>query len=149
MYDKWSVLRVETVINNPADFRVLRFEKDRRGRKHGRWMRMGKGIHNIPRYVQIGQAANRRSLDALAEVKPSGRAIAELDALCRGRVTDGRRHGRLNPVGPKDSQIFVAVLAGEHAIKGSRLYRVTARGHRVMSAALRFRVQTNPVKSAA
>jgi len=26
LYDKWSVLRVETVINNPADFRVLRFE---------------------------------------------------------------------------------------------------------------------------
>jgi hypothetical protein len=26
LYDKWSVLRVETVINNPADFRVFRFE---------------------------------------------------------------------------------------------------------------------------
>lgn len=185
MYDKWSVLRVETVINNPIDFRVLRFEKDKRGRMRGRWMRMGKGIHNLPRYFQVGQAANRRYLDALAEVKPSGKAIAELDALCRGRVTEGRRHGRLNPVGPQDCQLFLAVLAGEHAINGlrnrdlqarldpvpasspqearrrcnrvsrliaklrahgllgkvpgSRLYRVTPRGHRVMAAALRFR----------
>lgn len=60
LYDKWSVLRVETVINRPSDFRVLRFESDRRGRRCGRWVRMNKSVHNLWCYVQIGEATNRR-----------------------------------------------------------------------------------------
>jgi hypothetical protein len=195
MYDKWSVLRVETVINNPSDFRVLRFEKDEKGRPRGRWVPMGKGIQNLWRYLEVGEAANGRYLDALAEVKPSGRAIAELDSLCCGRVVDGKRHPRFNPVADADCRIFEAVLAGEHMIAGfrsrdlqarlyagpvhspgdarrrtqrvcrliaklrghglaakvpgSRLYRVTLKGHRVMAAALRFRHLEFPNAAAA
>jgi hypothetical protein len=185
MYDKWSVLRIETVINNPRDFTILRFETDRRGRKRGRWRRMGKGVKNLWRYLQIGEAANRRYLEALSQVQPTGKAVAELDRLCQSRVVDGRRHGKLNPVAAHDCHVFQAVMAGEQAISGfrnrdltarlfpvpckspeearqrcartsrliaklrghgllakvpgSRRYRVTLRGHRVMSAALRFR----------
>jgi hypothetical protein len=127
MYDKWSVLRIETVINNPIDFRVLRFEKDRRGRRRGRWMRMGKGLQNLPRYLQVGEGANHRYLAALAEVKPTRRTIAELDQLCRGRVVDGRRHPRLNPVAEHECQVFAATLAGEHAIHGFRNRDLQAR----------------------
>ncbi len=118
LYDKWSVLRVETVINNSADFRVLRFESDRRGRRRGRWMRMSKGIHNLWRYVQIGEATNRRYLDALAEVKPTGAAIAQLDSLCRQRVQLGQRFARFNPVSRTDTELFHAVLSGSHLING-------------------------------
>ncbi len=118
LYDKWSVLRVETVINNPADFRVLRFESDRRGRRRGRWMRMSKGIHNLWRYVQIGEATNRRYLDALAEVKPTGAAIAQLDSLCRPRVQLDQHFARFNPVSRADSELFQAVLSGSHLING-------------------------------
>jgi hypothetical protein len=185
MYDKWSVLRVETVINRPYYFKVLKFTTDRRGRKRGHWTPMNKGVRNLWRYLQIGEAANRRYLDALTPVKPTGQALAELDLLCRGRVVDGRRWPKLSPVSRADSEIFRAVLAGEHAIQGfrnrslqarlfssppsspedrrrrcarvsrliaklrghgliakvpgSRLYRPTDRGLRVMAAALRFR----------
>jgi hypothetical protein len=118
LYDKWSVLRVETVINNPSDFRVLRFENDRRGRRRGRWMRMGKGIHNLWRYVQIGEATNRRYLDALAEVKPTGRSLAQLDSLCHHRVLAGQHYARFNPVCRADSELFHAVLSGSHLING-------------------------------
>ena len=117
LYDKWSVLRVETVINNPSDFRVLRFEDDRRGHRRGRWMRMNKGIHNLWRYVQIGEATNRRYLDALAEVKPTAAAVAHLDSLCRPRVL-GQRFPRLNPVSRQDAELFHAVLSGSHLING-------------------------------
>lgn len=55
-YDKYSVLRVETTINNPRDFKVLRLVKDRRGRKHRRWVEMGKGVANLWRYLQIESA---------------------------------------------------------------------------------------------
>jgi hypothetical protein len=118
LYDKWSVLRIETVINNPADFRVLRFETDRRGRRRAHWMRMNKGICNLWRYVQIGEATNRRYLDALTEVRPTGAAVAQLDSLCRPRYQQGRRCARFNPVSRPDADLFQAVLAGAHVISG-------------------------------
>jgi hypothetical protein len=185
MYDKWSVLRVETVINYPKYFKVLKFEKDRKGRKRGHWTPMNKNVQNLWRYLELGEASNRRYLDALVTVRPTKRAIAELDVLCRGRTVQGKRWPKLNPVGPQECALFRAVLSGEHAIQGfrnrtlqyklfprpadtaaerlrrcgrisrliaklrghglvakvpgSRLYRTTPRGHRVMSAALRFR----------
>jgi hypothetical protein len=117
LYDKWSVLRVETVINHPSDFRVLRFESGRRGRR-GRWVRMNKNIHNLWRYVQIGEATNRRYLDALAEAKPTAAATAQLDSLCHPRSQHGRHYSRFNPVSRSDAELFRAVLAGEHLING-------------------------------
>lgn len=118
LYDKWSVLRVETVINNPADFRVLRFKDDRRGRRHGHWIRMNKGVHNLWRYVQIGEATNRRYLDALAEVQPTTTAILQLDSLCRPRLQHQQHFSRFNPVARGDSDLFQAVLSGGHLING-------------------------------
>jgi hypothetical protein len=118
LYDKWSILRVETVINNPTDFRVLRFETDRRGRRRGRWMRMNKGITNLWRYVQIGEATNQRYLDALAQITPSGPAIAQLDSLCRPRLHQGRRYARFNPISRADAELFHALLAGSDLING-------------------------------
>jgi hypothetical protein len=184
MYDKWSVLRIETVINNPRDFRVLRFKTVKRGKRRGHWVPMNKGIGNLWRYIQIGEGANHRYLEGLSAVRPTGRALAELDAVSRSRETQGKRYGRFNPVGASDRALFEAVMAGEHSIAGfrnkdlrarlfltpprsaaetdrrrartsrlirklrghglvakvpgSRLYRVTPRGHRVMSAAIEF-----------
>jgi hypothetical protein len=194
-YDKWSVLRVETVINQPYDFRTLRLKKDRRGRKRYRYVRMTKSLHNLWRYLQVGEAANRRYLNALAAARPTSHTIADLDTLCRGRVADGTRYPRINPVAPEQYQIFRAVLAGEFTIQGlrnhdlqarlytlpaktpaesksrcarvsriirklrghsllakvpgSRLYRVTQRGQRVMGLAIRFRQLEFPSAMAA
>jgi hypothetical protein len=117
LYDKWSVLRVETVINNPTDFRVPCFEWHR-GRRRAIWKPMRKGIHNLWRYVEIGQAINRRYLDALAEVKPTGEAVAQLDSLCQPRLLNGRQFSRFSPVARADSELFQAVLAGAHVVNG-------------------------------
>jgi hypothetical protein len=116
LYDKW--LRVETVINNPSDFRVLRFETDRRGHRRGRWMRMSKGVHNLWRYVQIGADTNRRYLDALAEAKPTAPAIAQLDSLCRPHLQNGHSYARFSPVSRADADLLQAVLSGAHLING-------------------------------
>jgi hypothetical protein len=156
---------------------------------------MTKGLHNLWRYLQVGESANRRYLNALAVVRPTSQTIADLDALCRGRVVDGTRYPKLNPVAPDQHQIFRAVLAGEFTIQGlrnhdlqaklyalpaktpteansrcarvsriirklrghgllakvpgSRLYRVTERGQRVMGAAIRFRQVEFPSAMAA
>jgi len=75
MYDKHgTVLRVETVINNPYEFKVRR-EGKRRGAWVLDWFPMAKGVGHLPRYLEVSRAANRRYLDALAIVdSPSRRS---------------------------------------------------------------------------
>ncbi|MDI6795081.1 MAG: hypothetical protein QME81_19810, partial [bacterium] len=81
MYDKSSVLRIETTINNSREFKVLKNEEDSR-----RWERMGKGVANFWRFYQVGVQANQRYLDALANIQLKGEAIQALDDLCRSHV---------------------------------------------------------------
>jgi hypothetical protein len=79
---------------------------------------MRKGIHNLWRYAQIGEAINRRYLDALAEVTPTADAVAQLDSLCRPRLLNGHQFSRFNPVARTDADSFQAVLSGAHLING-------------------------------
>jgi hypothetical protein len=130
VYDKVSVLRVETTINNPREFRVLRVFTDERGRRERRWTEMNKGVANMWRYYQVGMAANRRYLDALAAAPLKGKGIAALDALCRSRTLHGRHHARFDPLRPADRQLFRALLAGGHNIVGFRNADLVARLYR-------------------
>ena len=120
VYDKVSVLRVETTINNPREFRVLRVFTDVKGRRERRWCEMNKGVANFWRCYQVGNAANRRYLEALAEAPLKGEGVAAIDALCQPRTTHGRHHARFDPLRPADRRLFKAVLAGGHAIVGFR-----------------------------
>jgi hypothetical protein len=119
MYDKWSVLRIETTINNPREFKVLKHLETAEGDTR-RWLPMGKGVANFWRYSQVGMQANHRYLDTLAYAQPKGEAIQALDDLCRSHVKDGKRYAKFNPVTEQDCTLFAAVLAGEHAINGFR-----------------------------
>ena len=130
VYDKVSVLRVETTINNPREFRVLRVFTDERGRRERRWCQMGKGVANVWRYYQVGIASNHRYLDALAAAPLKGEGVAALDALCRSRTNKGRHHARFNPLSPIDRALFRAVLAGGHSINGFRNHDLVARLYR-------------------
>lgn len=126
VYDKASVLRVETTINNPSEFKVLRVVKTAEGLSR-RWCPMGKAVANTWRYHQVGASANRRYLTALAAAPRGGEGIAALDALCRPQIKNGRRHSRFNPLTDPDLALFQAVLAGEHSINGFRNGDLAAR----------------------
>ena len=123
MYDKVSVLRVETTINNPAQFRVLRQGDDGRPELHP----MRKGVANLPEFFAQGQAANDRYLGALATMPDPRQAQQALRRLCRPRTHQGHRHARFNPVDPHDLALFRATLAGEHHLTGFRNKDLTAR----------------------
>lgn len=134
IYDKGSVLRVETTINNPREFKVLRVRTTASGRRSRRWMPMAKGVANLWRYSQVAQQSNGRYLEALAHAPPKGEAVRELDRLCRPRVVRGTRVARFNPIDTTDCALFEAVLSGDHAIRGfrnrdlqARLYSAPAR----------------------
>ncbi len=187
MYDKFSVLRVETTLNNSQEFKVLKQTGD-----SWRWLPMGKGVANIWRFYQVTTQANHRYLNALASLKLKGEAVRELDDLCRSHTKDGKRYAKFNPVAAPDSKLFAAAMFGGHIlngfrnhdlvarlyeheplpddpqenkrrcaracrliaklrghgllakVKGSRLYRITPRGYRLMSAALGYRLETFP-----
>lgn len=135
MYDKWSVLRIETTINNPRDFKVAKYVASKTqpssdasapgnsGHQKGRkleWGRMNKGISNLWRYIQIGEAANDRYLDYLSAVKPTKKALRQLDRLSTGCVVNGKRVPKFNPVSAIDCNAFAAVLAGTGLLNGIR-----------------------------
>ena len=125
-YDALNILRIETTINQPREFRVLRLVETPQGRKR-RWQPMGKGVANIWRYAQIGRQANYRYLNALAFAYPSGKAIAELEGLCHPQKQHGKRYARFNPITQADCDLFSAALTGEHALNGFRNKHLQAR----------------------
>jgi hypothetical protein len=86
VYDKASVLRVETTINNPREFKVLRFVTGDDKTRSRRWMPMRKSVADMWRNYQVGMAANQRYLEALAAAPLKGEGVAALDSLCRSRI---------------------------------------------------------------
>lgn len=129
VYDKANVVRVETTINDPSEFRVLRLVEGSDNHRQRCWRPMRKGVANLPRYHQVGRGANDRYLEALASAPDHGEGARALDTLCRPCVRNGRRHARFNPVTRPDLALFKAVLAGEHAIVGFRNADLARRLH--------------------
>jgi len=123
LYDKWNVLRIETTINNPSDFKVS-VESDDHKR---RWKPMGKGVSNLYRYVQVSLQANQRYLEGLAQAKLKSKVADYLDDLCRSHTKEGKRFARFNPLSPEDCTLFRTILSGDFAINGFRNHDLAQR----------------------
>ncbi len=120
MYDKQgSVLRVETTLNHPHQYRIYRAsEKNPDGPK--RWQVLRKGVSDLHRRAEVSEASNRRYLSALASVR-SGEALGQLSAeLCRPLIKKGRRYRALNPWSEKDSELLSAISGGDWMLNGFR-----------------------------
>ena len=119
MYDKAGlVLRVEMVINNPEEFKV----RKRVLRKHKwvkEWVSMRKGVAYLFRYRDVSRQANHRYLEALAVVDDPTPAIRQLDDLTtRKKTAAGRGVRPFNPLARDDMELFKAMMAGEHFVRG-------------------------------
>jgi hypothetical protein len=190
MYDKHGlVLRIETVINHPYEFKIRRLGK-RQGQLRMGWYPMAKGVANLYRYAQVAAAANHRYLQALSVVDDPSAACCMLEEVCQPARYRGRRRRGLHPLRKDDLTLFAAALRGEHAIHGfrncdlakhlclqpsndpaqkrrhsarvtrliqllrahrliakiprARRYRITLRGHTLMTAALHLRHDKMP-----
>jgi hypothetical protein len=119
MYDKAGlVLRIETVINNPTEFRV-RKKVRRSGVRQTEWVQMRKGVHYLFRYREVAYAANSRYLDALAVVSDPTAKVAELDAITRRKRTNMNRGAKaFNPLSRDDLRLFQSVMNGGHCVRG-------------------------------
>src|SRR5437016_5703821 len=68
LYDKQgSVLRVETTINHPEEFKVWRARENDPEQKKA-WCELRRGVADLPRHAHVSHAANERYLRALAVV---------------------------------------------------------------------------------
>lgn len=122
MYDHKNVLRIETTINQPGEFRMPQQQDTAQGSRV-KWVPMRKGVANLRRYFQVASESNGRYLDAIGAITsrtPRSQAIKALDELGRPHTVQGRHVPRLQPISPNDSNLFQAVLHGEHMINGFR-----------------------------
>jgi len=102
MYDKSGlVLRIETVINNPEEFRV-RKQVLRNGKQRTEWVQMRKGVAYLFRYREVSLQSNARYLDALAAVEDPTNAKRALQRVTTPKKdAAGRRCAGFNPLAPR------------------------------------------------
>jgi hypothetical protein len=143
MYNKQgSVLRVETVINQPRDMKIFRpKEGDETGQKDWRYLR--KGVADMHRRGEVCQKANERYLESMAAVqqkRPLGQVSQE---LCRPVRWKGKQARALNPLGAEDAKLLEAVNRGEFLINGfrNRDLRVLLHGQPVGNSAKDAKLQ--------
>jgi hypothetical protein len=120
IYDKFQIiLRVETTINNPRDFRVFR-PLENNPDKVLAWQRLRQGIADLHRRAQVSQACNSRYLDALAEIDTST-PLGQLLEQISSRITyNGKPFRGLRPSDPDDLLLFKSVNDGRFSINGFR-----------------------------
>ena len=116
LYDKQgSVLRVETTLNRPHQFRVYRAsERDPEGKKQ--WQVLRKNVGDLHRRAEICAAANGRYLEALASVHAGQSAGSVAWRVCRPIIKDGRRQRRLNPWAEPDAALLEVIRRGEWTV---------------------------------
>jgi len=118
MYDKFGqILRVETVINDPREFRVRR-RRERNGTPQMVWCPMNKGVVNFHQFERVARAANSRYLEALAVVDDPAPSYRQVARLAERKVVAQRSYAGFNPASQDDVQLFQAVLQGDHLLRG-------------------------------
>lgn len=124
MYDKAQgrVLRVETTINDPSDFKVFRAkEGEPEGDKDWRVLRAG--VADVHRRAQVSQSANERYLESLAAVD-HGQSLQELLQPLGRRVTEpgagGRKSRALSPLVGPDAALLEVIARPEFMVNGMR-----------------------------
>lgn len=117
MYDKSSVLRVETTINDPHEFKILKQVSSEEGEVM-RWVKMGKSIANLYRYAQLCRGSNTRYLNAVANAVPTGEIIEELEKICSKTTYKDREYTGFNALSSETCAIFLAIMNGANHING-------------------------------
>ena len=118
MYDKFGqILRIETVINQPREFKVRR-QRQRQGKRQMLWCPMNKGVANFYHYHAVARQSNARYLDALATAAMPSATLKQLESLHKPARFGSRRRRALNVLSDADQRLFLAVLRGDHCLNG-------------------------------
>jgi hypothetical protein len=119
-YDKQgSVLRVETTIVHPKDFRTYR-KPEGQPKQTKRWLDLRRGVADLKRRADISRRSNHRYLEALGSTSGTVPLFQWVQKSCQPITKGGRRYRALNPWGPEDGALLELVNQGEFAINGFR-----------------------------
>lgn len=119
-YDKQgSVLRVETTIVRPEDFKTYR-KPEGRPKEDKRWLPLRRGLADLKRRADISKRSNHRYLEALGSTSGTIPLFQWVEKCCKPITRQGRRHRALNPWSPEDGQLLELINQGEFAINGFR-----------------------------
>jgi len=119
-YDKQgSVLRVETTIVRPEEFKTYR-KPEGRPKDSKRWLPLRRGLADLKRRAQISQRANQRYLEALASTNGTVPLFDWVEKVCQPVCRQGQRYRALNPWSRQDGLMLELVNRGEFALNGFR-----------------------------
>jgi hypothetical protein len=128
-YDKAeSVLRIETTISQPGQFRVFRAKQgDEEGGKA--WRPMRKSVADLSRRAEVSGQVNDRYEEALASLDSTQELIDLVSPICRPVRHGAVRSRGLRPWSEEDRRLLETVSRGEYVTTGftnrdiaSRLY---------------------------
>jgi hypothetical protein len=143
MYDHSNVLRVETTINQPKEFRSYRAAV---GEPEGpkKWRVLQRGVADTHRRAEVSQAANERYLHSLAAVAATT-TVGEVARRWTERVPEPgaggpkpRKLRALNPLSADDAALLTVVSDPRWSVNGLR--------NRDVAAALYGEPPTDPLQ---
>ena len=117
-YDKRSVLRAETAVNNPRDFKIFGTARHKDGSESKAWKPMGKSVSNLYRYAEISKSRNVRFLNAPTDIAPTKSVVREIEEVCVGKTVSGRRATGFHVRSPDFAHVTEIIGAGKHSAKG-------------------------------
>ena len=122
MYDKGFCVRIETTINDPREFKVLKDATKIVDHKelvnYKKWEPMGKSIANLYRYAEVCKAVNNRYINALPI--PTGRdnAIKKLTNISNSITVNDRKYTGFNLFNKDDIRLFEVLSDASLIING-------------------------------
>ena len=117
-YDKGeTVLRIETTINQPGQFRVYRTKQ---GEEHGdkAWRPLRKSVVDLHRRAEVSQQINDRYEEALASLDTTQAVIDLVAPICQSIRREGVRYRALRPWSEEDRRLMEAVSRAEYVAAG-------------------------------
>lgn len=120
MYNKaGNLLRIETTINDPREFKVFRHPNDDTS-KPASWQKMRKGVSDLHRRSQVSDACNKRYSEHLAAASVTEPLTQCVGEICRRVKKNGRPHRAINPWSYDDHRMLSFLAKGENHINGFR-----------------------------
>jgi hypothetical protein len=117
VYNEQNVIRVESTINDPSDFRVMRRAQDESRAKPKRRLPMRKGLADLHHRAAVSQGINNRLMDHLACCTDATALADVVVPYTRSFTKQGRKVRALEPLG-KDRELLLAIGDAKYAING-------------------------------
>lgn len=122
MYDKYSCLRIETTINDPREFKILKEtekiidHKVITTEKH--WVPMGKSITNLYRYAEVSKATNLRYINALPLPVDNMTPVKEIENISKSIEINNRHISGFNILNCETTKLLETIASGDYIVNG-------------------------------